>query len=176
MANTKLAPHCVMINGGMRCLHCGDLHQIPYPIATTAMCTMLDSFALRHATCKNKWTPPVHNPAWSITERIKWWLSVGEIGMSAATIYNRFMNMHRLFGIDECHPSDPDDFRRCYLLLRVLPEWRSDLGRKMKPVSIVWSNLVDNWDTLTTMLEKLMAAGPETPYTEMYELMKKLGC
>lgn len=69
------------------------------------------------------------------------------------------------------HPHDPDDFRRCYMLLFMVPEWK-ELLHEIKGESDVWEKLIDNWDQLTTMLEEQLAG----KRNNMYQFMKKLGC
>lgn len=50
-------------------------------------------------------------------------------------------------------PWDPEDFRRCYLLLRLVPEWRDRL-HKVEEIFPEWKGLVENWDELTELYEK----------------------
>src|SRR5438045_8940476 len=90
MAKSK-ADHAVMVNNGVQCLHCGDMHKYPIPIAVTDMSNLLTSFADRHAKCKKTWTPPTIDIRYPLYERIKWWLDVGEHGSSAICIYNTMM-------------------------------------------------------------------------------------
>lgn len=165
--------HAVMVTGGCRCTHCGDLHKIPPFIPLSDFTTLIDSFAIRHLKCKKEWQPPTADPEWPTSERIKFWLEHGEMGISAATMYNRFMPRHQLFGILESHPHDADDFRRCYLLLKTVPEWRKSL-HVMKAFSPVWEKLVDNWDTLTNMLEADLANIGDG--TKISAFMQSLGC
>jgi hypothetical protein len=69
-------------------------------------------------------------------------------------------------------PADPDDFRRCYLLIKAVPQWKERLV-ELKSLSETWSKLVDNWDKLTEMLEEQMRTRKANG---MYELMNSLGC
>lgn len=170
----KGVAHCAMISGGVRCLHCGDMHKLGFPIAFDEATKVYDGFAKRHKKCEKTWEQPVANPQLRMDVRIKFWLSVGEVGVSAVTMYNVFMPSFRMYGWGIGHPQDPDDFRRCYLLLQTVPEWKEKMFL-MKTVSEVWAKLVDNWDTLTGMLEKAMAT-PDGNAPEMYELMKTIGC
>lgn len=91
------------------------------------------------------------------------WLYSGERGISSETIFYALMGIgnypelsckyqyskSRSFDI----PHDPSDFRRCYLLLRLIPEWRD----RLYEVALLfpkWKNLVDNWDELTAIFER----------------------
>ncbi len=71
------------------------------------------------------------------------------------------------------YPYDPDDFSRCYKLLEVVPEWKSELN-KLKPLCQEWSNLIDNWDELTRMFEQNnKEQWKNYKKIGMYELMEK---
>lgn len=64
----------------------------------------------------------------SVMERASWWIDRGETGSSSLTIYAAFTGS--AIDDDEADfPFDPDDFRRCKLLLDLIPEWRSDLQK-----------------------------------------------
>ena len=78
------------------------------------------------------------------------WIGTSEVGLSSKTMWNCFMGNS---GFPIWHPSDPDDFSRCYKLLQAVPEWKEELY-KLKLLSKLWSNLVDNWDKLTEMYEE----------------------
>jgi hypothetical protein len=98
-----------------------------------------------------------------------WWLDNGERGISSETMFQCLSG--KIISNDKgCHPHDPDDFKRCYMLLKAIPEWKDDL-HKLKDLSIEWSNLVDNWDKLTEMLEEQLSSKQDNG---MYELMEKL--
>ena len=62
-------------------------------------------------------------------------------------------------------PLDPDDFGRCYRLLRKFPGWR----QRMPEVSerfAEWGALIENFDALWDLYE-------EERYDELYDLMRK---
>ena len=125
------------------------------------------------------WTQPEPNPktdinSKAISENLEWWLQNGERGTSSETMVYYFTG--RKINDRECHPLDPDDFKRCYLLLKAVPQFKREM-HKLKLGGTVWSNLVDNWDKLESMLEKNIAE-KWANYKEvgMYEFMKELGC
>lgn len=76
------------------------------------------------------------------------WLMVGERGQSSNSIA---ANLRALPGLKQtAHPNDPDDLKRCLMLLEDVPELVPDFPR-MRDVSPVWAALVDHWDELRTM-------------------------
>jgi hypothetical protein len=85
--------------------------------------------------------PPLTAP---LIERAAWWRERGETGTSSLTIWHAFTgghNPHREF----YWPLDPDDFRRCKLLLDLLPEWRADLAKVTE--RFAWFKpFADRWD------------------------------
>jgi uncharacterized protein YdcH (DUF465 family) len=169
----KKGEHCGYRNGDLFCFNCGESYKINYPQPVDMVVAISKQFVKSHKDCKPVWKVPVADMTTSVTERQLWWLKDGEHGLSSKAIFSVLSGRE----VNECkrtHPSDPDDFRRCYLLLKAVPEWREKL-HEMKPVSPVWSKLVDNWDTLTEMIETAMAS-KENKATEMYKLMESIGC
>ena len=99
------------------------------------------------------------------------WIVTGEVGTSSRTIWAVMMGVAG-YGGDFNVPHDPDDFRRCYLLLKEFPVWREQLhfvSEKFKK----WIPFVREWDKLTEMFEKALESGTgKAP--EMFELMQEL--
>ena len=87
------------------------------------------------------------------------------------TMLNHILGKEVIQNPYQSPPSDPDDFKRCYLLLKAVPQLKTDL-HKLKALSPTWSNLVDNWDKLTEMLEEQLRTKKANG---MYEFMKSLG-
>ena len=107
------------------------------------------------------------------------WISVGApiyqqvidwLWVSSETIFSIISGQNIRPNFDYMAPSDPDDFRRCYLLLKAVPEFKEMLY-KMKPISHEWDALVDNWDRLTELLEEQMKTKQSNG---MYDLMQSL--
>lgn len=169
MANSK-TEHVVIRNNKLFCSNCGDSQAIPFPIAIPVLTAMGEAFTKMHKDCKKTCQEPTPDEKMSTTAKAYMWLNHGERGMSSECMYQTISGQH--IGARSYHPSDPDDFRRCYGLLKMVPEWKDEL-HKMKKVSAVWSNLVDNWDRLTEMLEEQLQTRKANG---MYEFMKKLGC
>jgi len=159
----------VIRNGSLFCLNCGGEKAIIYPIGMADFAKLTESFNELHKKCTKSWEEPKIEQSLSLMGKINFWLMYSERGISSETM------VEVITGKKVCkyrgHPHDPDDFRRCYLLLNNIPELKPMLY-KMKEESSVWSNLVDNWDTLTIKMEELLAGGKN----DMYEIMKKLGC
>jgi hypothetical protein len=69
-------------------------------------------------------------------------------------------------------PYDPDDFGRCYRLLKLIPEWRQRLGEVSEKYS-KWIPLVEHWDELTDLYESGLSKDDcHKLYTRMQELLK----
>jgi hypothetical protein len=110
-----------------------------------------------------------------LKEKILKWLLTGEVGISSETMAAHLAELpkpRRTY-----HPLDPDDFNRCLLLLKEIPELRERLPR-MKTASKVWSQLVDRWDEVEQAFLSEAGLGwcngVGAPRT--YQLMKEIGC
>lgn len=120
--------------------------------------------------------PLAHNLT-GLSNSIVRWLATGERGASSETM------LSHLAGVDcrdldaqyAAHPHDPDDLRRCMLLLDQCPEL-VPLMPKMSSASKQWAALVAIWPELTaTMLEEIGSIhtprkGASAPRT--YKLIK----
>ena len=86
-------------------------------------------------------------------EALAWYLH-GEHGTSSQAIFDRLT-----FGQTRerwhNHPSNPDDFRRCELLLRAVPEYRERLS-EMARLSDIWGRLVEHWQEIADLMETEM--------------------
>lgn len=93
------------------------------------------------------------------------WLLSGDTGVSSKTI---FLVMTGSFGAigrewySHDTPSDPDDFGRCYRLLKHFPEWRERLSEVALHFP-KWGPMVAAWDDLTAMYERI--SEPDGRYT-----------
>ncbi len=113
--------------------------------------------------------------AFELPENAVEWLRKGQRGISSNTIFGAISGL----ALDKIKhpPSDPDDFRRCYLLIKQVPEWKGEL-HKVAHLSETWKNVVDNWDKLSALLEEQVdryEQGKPGTY-EMYNFMKSIGC
>jgi len=136
-------------NKNLFCLNCGGEFALQYPIPVDELSKKIKAFDILHKDCKPTWKEPEADQSKSGHEKAIWWIQNGERGMSSDAMWYCFMGVPQ----STAHPYDPDDFKRCWKLLEAVPEWKNEL-HKLKTLSKVWINLVDNWDKLTDMYEK----------------------
>lgn len=154
MKNKKVT-HTTIRNGALFCLHCGGSQPFGTPIAIDVMSAMFRDFNAAHAKCKKTWKPDEPNMNLNEIERVSWWMTNGERGISSETMICVCYNidpkdMMRGFGYS--HPLDADDFRRCWLLVKAVPEIKARFVA-LSLVSPEWKALVAEWDALTQMFE-----------------------
>lgn len=150
---TKKQSHTGFRNECLFCFNCGGSYKMNYPQPVSMASALMKQFDKDHANCEKTWVEPAADINGKTEhENANWWLINGEQGTSSKTMFKYLGNTDITKGY-ECHPYDPDDFKRCYKLLQAVPQWKSEL-HKMKSVSTAWSNLVDNWDKLTEMYEQ----------------------
>lgn len=170
----KKKEHTGFRNGKLFCFHCGDSFDLQLPQPVSFMSDIMKSFAKRHANCPLTWKEPEPDMNWNIKQRIDFWFHHGERGMSSEAIFYIMTKGTPIFGLH--HPYDIDDFKRCYGLLKMVPEWRSRMS-EMKKWSKEWSNLVDHWDVLSSMYENVKSIKTPSKLRKncdiMYELIKK---
>lgn len=99
------------------------------------------------------------------------WLRRGERGVSSEAIFSHLTGVP--IGARWMHPpSDPDDLRRCRLLLAQVPEFAARIG-EMAGVSDQWARLVARWDELCALMDEeapgMRGAAPRT-----FDLMQYL--
>lgn len=105
------------------------------------------------------------------------WITGNDTGTSSKTIWAVMMN-----AVDDNNlnlydvPHDPDDFGRCYRLLKLFPSWRPQLDR-VAAMFPMWRPFVLNWKKLTKQY-RLVCPEPGTWNLEassvMYDFMAKL--
>ena len=105
--------------------------------------------------------PGAQEAGGSITERAERWWKLGERGVSSQTIYHVFTGG---YVSRKDVPYDPDDFRRCRLLLDLMPEWRRDLG-KLSSALPWYAPFVENWDEMDRLYDA------ELPKRQMLEIV-----
>jgi hypothetical protein len=88
-------------------------------------------------------------------EHFTMWLAHGERGLSSEAIVAHLTGVPvgRQQGRYPDHPYDPDDFRRCELLLRSYPLARLTFP-SMRSASPTWAALVDVWDELIALADE----------------------
>jgi hypothetical protein len=178
---TKEKNHVGFRNGDLFCFNCGTSYKMNLPQPATMASAMMIQFDKDHKNCKPTWKEPITTTNGKTEEEnANWWAINGEHGISSKTMFNylvKGLNVRTLpnsFG--QCTPSDPDDFKRCYKLIKAVPQWKERL-HELKVLSPVWSRLVDNWDKLTGMYEQNVREDWKNyKKVGMYEFMKSLGC
>lgn len=165
--------HTTFRNGKLFCVNCGGEHTLVYPSPVDEITNKIESFNKLHSKCKPEWKEPSADMKSSTRERMNFWLNHGEQGMSSKAIFQR-MSSHRFENSYTSHPHDPDDFKRCYKLLEIIPEWKESF-HLMKDVSPVWEKLYNAWDILTEMYDKnVKEEWKNAKHIGMYELMEQL--
>lgn len=81
------------------------------------------------------------------------WLASGERGASSEFMFQHITGVTVRDEGDPAHPHDPDDFRRCRLMLESCAEIASHLDR-MRSASPVWARLVDAWPAICAAMDK----------------------
>lgn len=126
---------------------------MPMPMQVEMASAMMKTFSKIHRNCKPGWKEPELPEVPKTTSeqyRAHWWMTNGETGQSSKSIWAYFMGQKELH---PNHPYDPDDFRRCYKLFKVIPEWRARVS-ELKCLSVEWHRLSLHWDKLTDMYEQ----------------------
>jgi hypothetical protein len=90
------------------------------------------------------------------------WLDSGDVGMSSQSIWFAMMG-HTQQYVE--HPSDSDDFGRCYRLLQRFPEWRWHLDR-MATKSETWKEMHRRWPEMERLYEA-------KSYTMLYRVLQE---
>ena len=107
----------------------------------------------------------------SIEDRARTWIVGGDTGTSSETIWAVMMGAAEpKDSWRRGYPLDPDDFGRCYRLLKLIPEWRERLPEVAARYP-TWRFLVQNWTLLTRMyVLTVNSGGRRAP--KMYDLMQ----
>jgi hypothetical protein len=176
-STTKKQSHTGFRNGDLFCYNCGTAYKVNLPQPVDMFTAIMKQFDKSHKNCEKTWVEPVPDSNGKTLEENKsWWLLNGEHGISSKNMFAVLSGGYTKSDRHLSSPSDPDDFKRCSQLLEAVPQWRSEL-HKLKPISETWSNLVDNWDKLETMLiEARELWSKNQGAKEMYDFMKNLGC
>lgn len=177
---TKIKSHTGFRNGDLFCFNCGSSYKMNLPQLVDMASAMMKQFGKSHKGCIKTWVEPVSETNGKTEEEnANWWAENGEHGVSSKTMFNHLSKSLQVLGLKnhyQGHPSDPDDFKRCYKLLQAVPQWKARLN-ELKTISSVWVKLVDNWDKLTEMYEQNVREDWNNyKKVGMYEFMESLGC
>ena len=145
------------------CTRCGEGLSIEMPQKVEVVVAASRAFVKAHSTCpKEKY---FERPAKTPGE----WAVGRDTGTSSLTIYSAITGK-RLPDQDFDAPHDPDDFGRCYRLLKLFPAWRKDLGKTIE-ICPEWKPFVNAWDQLVELYELELQMG-KAP--RLYGLIKQL--
>jgi hypothetical protein len=84
------------------------------------------------------------------------WLLNGERGLSTEAMVRHITGAPLPPGISPCvlwHPRDPDDLRRCRLLVEQVPQIAEGLDH-MRTASPTWALIVDHWADLCRVMDE----------------------
>ena len=141
------------------------------------------SDALRQSALASIPTPDDGGPWSRLSDAEKRWLAAGEQGLSSCAIVFKLTG-YRPEMLEPWegypYPHDPDDLRRCLLLLRDVPDVASRIG-EMASCSPQWAALVGAWGELSVLFSAELpssqwehpprgAKAPKT-YARMRELL-----
>lgn len=159
----KKKNHVGMGGTGMRCLNCGTEESVHYPVRIGVLKAIGTAFEREHKNCK---------PSEAGRKRFEFatpdeWIRSWDTGISSKVLWTFFTGR----GVAErCAPHDPDDFGRCYRLLKAFPEWRARLFEVGETFS-EWSPLVLRWVELESLYEQELPTGGAP---KLYALIQKL--
>lgn len=88
-----------------------------------------------------------------MTSNLMLWLANGKRGISSETIFTMLTGINALGDHSHSHPYDPDDLKRCRLLLEQCPQLQN-IFYEMEKVSKEWAFLVANWDELCKTMDE----------------------
>lgn len=92
-------------------------------------------------------------PQIDLPESVARWIASGERGTSSETIVAHLYGLPITGRWGYSHPHDPDDLRRCMLLLQASPETFARF-QEMRSVSPEWRRLVDCWNDLDRLFRE----------------------
>ena len=168
--------------GALFCLRCGQSYTPNLPAPVDIVAAVGKAFERTHRKCR---PDPRGNACHFCRERghephectmtrprtPEEWLRGPDTGTSSKTICGVMIGNRYVHGnVFHEPPLDPDDFGRCYRLLRAFPEWRARLP-EVAAAYPEWAGLVDAWDELTALYEEERASGTAPKlYARMQEL------
>lgn len=142
--------HTTIRNEKLFCFNCGGDFPLQLPLAVDVMTKKMSAFKDLHENCLPIWKEPIADQSKDVEQKALWWISNGQVGLSSKTMWQHFINQPV---VRLNHPHDPDDFSRCYKLLKAVPEWKLRI-LELSERSTAWKNLAENWEKLTDMYEQ----------------------
>lgn len=149
------------------CTRCGDGLEMGMPQRIEVVTAAMNAFVRAHRSCKlGQFTePPVSVNSWPASR---------DTGVSSATIYYVFTGRKVYDNFDV--PHDPDDFGRCYRLLKLAPTMEAVLFR-VSDMFPTWKPFVREWAKLKAIYEEAVKTKDATVFDrgkEMYDFIQTL--
>ncbi len=104
-----------------------------------------------------------------INKRFLEWLCCGDVGQSSKAIAFVMFGLQPEIILKDSwtpYPHDAGDFGRCYKLLKIFSDWRSQIIR-MKCLGKIWESISVSWDELEKLYES-------DEHKKLYKLLTKL--
>jgi hypothetical protein len=148
------------------CGRCGKGLAMDLPQSVEVVTAAMKAFAKVHSRCADtgRTEPRPMSP--------REWMQSRDTGTSSLTIFSVITGIPSPHGHYDV-PHDPDDFSRCYRLLKLFPDWVNllpSVAIKMPN----WKPFVENWPKLTEMYEKALPSTGHVYWQEMYDFMREL--
>lgn len=183
-------PAVFLPGGVLACLHCGETYKVNMPIPIGLLAALNKTWGKDHRThkltargklchyCLTFGHPSAECPKLDYHGDWEAWVRGPDTGMSSlvlcATIVGR-AEFARCFPttsneLGTHHPHDPEDFGRCYRLLKAIPGFRELVGRAAR-LGGAWECLVSHWDELEALYEEELPTGAAP---KLYERMQQI--
>jgi hypothetical protein len=166
--------------GLLQCLHCGNTHDMKLPQPAGAVLALSGWFRGEHIDCELSEKGEActyclefgHKP--EACERLdvttpQEWMVGPDTGTSSMTICRVALGE---IPTRPNPPIDPDDFGRCYRLLKLFPHFRARLSDVAAQYP-AWGPLVREWDALTSLYEEELKS-PSGMAPKLYKRMQDL--
>lgn len=149
-----------------------------YPFHLLAVAMENLGGALRGDRASNA-APAPPNVSTPIADRLEWWKLHGECGISSRTIAVAMTGDRNILGFGHGDhgpsvPLDPDDFRRCELLLGLIPEWNEELHLVAERFP-EWDPLVREWNSLRDLYWEELPSGSAPKLAERMRVLIEHG-
>jgi hypothetical protein len=165
----KSVEHVVMGDGDIRCLNCGRAQAFPAEMSIPIFGAIGKAFEREHEKCR----PSPAGAARFEFSTPEQWLASWDTGISSKSIFWVLAGRHPVGqGFLPDAPHDPEDFGRCYQLLKGIPGWRERLSEvAARYPDSPWPSLVARWGELEKFYEEELPSG-RAP--KLYALMQEL--
>lgn len=168
--------------GALFCLRCAQSYTPNLPAPVEVVTAVSKAFERTHRRCRpdpagdachfcrERGHDPHECPK-TLPTTPEEWLRGPDTGTSSKTICGVMIGNRYVHGnVHHGPPRDPDDFGRCYRLLRAFADWRPRLP-EVAAAYPEWAGLVAAWDEFTALYEEERPSG-KAP--RLWERMREL--